>query len=57
MKIFHNENDIPALVERYCKRYDDCGDLFIYHKRNLNFYRKQLEGVEQKLIKLIQKFN
>ena len=58
LKVFHNENDVPRLIENYLKRHgSNGGDVLDFQKRNLVFYRKQLDYVEQRLIKLIQKFN
>ncbi|CDW72655.1 UNKNOWN [Stylonychia lemnae] len=57
LKLFHNEYDIPILVDKYIKKYGANGDVMDFQRKNLIFYRKQLDSIEQKLIKLIQKFN
>lgn len=53
LKSFHNEFDIPILIDSYIKRNGTTGDVMDFHRKNLIFYRKQLENIEMKLIKLI----
>ena len=41
LKIYHNEFDVPLLVEQYIKRYQTSeNDIYEFQKRNLQFYRK-----------------
>lgn len=53
LKVFHNEFDIPVLIEGYLKKYGSNNDISEFQKKNLVYYRKQLDSIEQKLIKLI----
>ena len=57
LKMFHNEFEIPAMLDGFLKKYGQNGDIVEFQMKNLVFYRKQLDSIEQKLIKLIQKFN
>eukprot|EP00347_Sterkiella_histriomuscorum_P010745 403375083 len=57
LKMFHNEFEIPAMLDGFLKKYGQNGDVVEFQMKNLVFYRKQLDSIEQKLIKLIQKFN
>lgn len=55
--MFHNENNIPLLIDKFIEKHSIQNDLKNDHRKNLAFYRRQLDLIEQRLIKLIQKFN
>jgi hypothetical protein len=54
--MFHNEHNVPKLIEDSIKRHG-ADDMQVFHRKTLMNYRRQLDHIEQRLIKLIQKFH
>lgn len=40
LKLFHNEHDVPYLVDKYIDKYSISNELSNDHKKNMVFYRR-----------------
>jgi hypothetical protein len=46
LKIFHNENNLPILIDKFIKDFGAEKELAGYQNKNLVYYRRQLDLIE-----------